>query len=610
MDSARQRRPTSRPRNPSCARSQPTAPRTWDEAPVTVTIPSYSNRRHITAARDAASRMTPQGTCTPGASFSGSSRLRAPDSQATAPPAAAMEAVASSDRGKGARAAPSPSPVAGKSKRVRTGCLTCRERHLKCDEGAPECSKCRRSNRECRRGIRLNFIDIQVRGSPCLPSTADWSVHILDESRVIASEYQGGLGRYPSVTVSPEAHSEVNGSGDPPGGLYHPSHVGHPPLLAAVAFADGRSLRTASIRGLSVTAQAAPGSPLGVTESAGHSRSGPLNARNPDDLGAASPPAQNAASPAPNFHASGSHDTSQHFATTASLMTPPSEDSTSERDYLNTDEEIHFMQVFVNEVAIWMDALDKDKHFTNVVPYLALKLPMLLNALLACGARHLTLTGGHDGGKAEYYYGIAAAQLSRSQQERDCNLPQCTLTAVVLNAYDVMSEPTQRTGRIAPARALVRDCGWDASSAGLGAACFWLNAGMDVLACLSFGWPTAWDPDEWGLDLDFANMGAELWVHRIFYILAKVANFRVNTPRFQEPSPHDEQVRLQNRFAEWRRLQNMCNAWNLNCPRSMRPYGYSPGPSSKSLFPNVWYVSSQAYLTFPFSPFPSYIHGH
>jgi hypothetical protein len=331
-------------------------------------------------------------------------------------------------------------------------------------------------------------------------------------------------------------------------------------------------------------------------------------------------------------------------------MTPSSENTTGERDYLSSDEEIYFMQTFVDEVAVWMDALDRDKHFATAVPYMALKLPMLLHAMLACGAKHLTLVGAHDGEKADYYYGMAAAQLARCQQDRDRDAAGCAVTAVVLNAYEVMGgNSTQRMGgHIAATRALIRECGWDASSTGLGAACFWVNVGMEVLSCLSSGWPTAWDPDQWGLDLEFAAQGAasspsgsrsvagsddlwsirvehqggggggggggrssstgstggrhhaavgesspdfgdeELWVHRILYILAKVANFRASTPRFQEPSPHDEQVRLQNRFTEWRRLQGMCSAWNLHCPRSMRPYGYSPGPSPKSLFPNVW----------------------
>lgn len=319
-------------------------------------------------------------------------------------------------------------------------------------------------------------------------------------------------------------------------------------------------------------------------------------------------------------------------------MTPSSENTTRERDYLTSEEEILFMQAFIDEVSVWMDALDKDKHFATIVPYLALKLPMLLHALLACGARHLTLTGAHDGDEAEYYYRIAAAQLLRSQQDRDCDLSECALTAIVLNAYDIMSDkPTQRMGHIASTRTLVRECGWDASSTGLGAAGFWVNVGMEVLGCISFNWATAWEPDEWGLDLEFAVLGAasrsgsrsvvsddiwsvrgghpaaaldvsaelgdeEIWVHRIFYIMAKVANFRANTvPQFQEPSPHDEHARRQNRFTEWRRLQNMCNAWNLSCPRSMKPYGYLAGPSSKSLFPNVWCVSS----SLPFSRRPT-----
>lgn len=100
-----------------------------------------------------------------------------PNSRLTTPPAAPLRnsgSPSNNGRGRG-QSGPSASPVAGKSKRVRTGCLTCRERHLKCDEGLPECNNCRKSNRECRRGIRLNFIDVQVKDPPCLPPTADWS---------------------------------------------------------------------------------------------------------------------------------------------------------------------------------------------------------------------------------------------------------------------------------------------------------------------------------------------------------------------------------------------------------------------------------------------------
>ncbi|RCK57696.1 Adhesion and hyphal regulator 1 [Candida viswanathii] len=44
-----------------------------------------------------------------------------------------------------------------KRSRTRSGCVTCRDRHIKCDEQQPICKNCIKSNRKCYRGIRLNF---------------------------------------------------------------------------------------------------------------------------------------------------------------------------------------------------------------------------------------------------------------------------------------------------------------------------------------------------------------------------------------------------------------------------------------------------------------------
>ncbi|ROW01218.1 hypothetical protein VSDG_02816 [Cytospora chrysosperma] len=329
-------------------------------------------------------------------------------------------------------------------------------------------------------------------------------------------------------------------------------------------------------------------------------------------------------------HATGSGPADPHDG----LMTPQSEKN-GERDYLNTPEEIHYMQVFIDEVAVWMDSLDNQKHFGRVIPYLALKSPMLLNAFLACGVKHLTLVDGgiYKDDKALHYYDTATTQLLRNLQNPERNTAECATTAVVLNVYEIMSErPAARIHHIAGARALIRECKWNAKSTGIGAACFWLNVGMEILSCLASNWATAWDPDHWGIDPEeLMNMTAdpsgrdgrmandchhmigggaedfpsptshvvgvgeeEIWVHRILYITAKVANFRATIPQSQEPNPHDEQVRLQSRFAEWQRLKNWCDTWNANCPRSMRPYGYLFSSSSNSVFPNVWLIKRAA----------------
>ncbi|KAL2159494.1 hypothetical protein VTH06DRAFT_2499 [Thermothelomyces fergusii] len=561
MNSARRPRPRSR---------QPPFLRVLD-ASQEYTTPSGD---HNTAAHHGHQAHPLRSHETPAGFFVDKSRFWVADSQST-PPLAARKATSvaaddssvgrGGDRGEAAALAV---PAAAKSKRVRTGCLTCRERHLKCDEGAPD-------------------------------------FQILDESRSIASNYEGGLELYPRVVTKTPPESEL----DAPSRHAAPGEdeFTFPPLRDPGGIGGYR------------------------IHSPNHNHGDPHGLNTTPQI-----PSQSIW-PAPHSLRTGARgEQGRHSGTQTGLMTPRSEDTTDELEYLRTDEEIHFMQAYIDEVAIWMDALDNDKHFANVVPYLALKLPMLLNALLACGAKHLALIGQHDGDKADYYYNMASAQLSRCQQERDRGPADCVLTAVALDAYHLMSDPpAQHMDRIASTRALIRACGWDATSTGLAAACFWANVGMEVLGCIAFGWRTAWDPDQWGVDLSFATLesasrsgggrsvaesdgvpwparpqverhpvaddsadtGQEaLWVQRIFCIMAKVSNFRANAPQFQEPLPHNEQDRLQHRFAEWRRLQNMCNAWNLGCPRSMRPYGYSPGPTPRSLFPNVWLIKSSAKL--------------
>jgi hypothetical protein len=270
--------------------------------------------------------------------------------------------------------------------------------------------------------------------------------------------------------------------------------------------------------------------------------------------------------------------------------------------YLSNPEEVFYLQVFVEEVGLWMDSMDSMKHFSRILPFSSLDEPMLLNAFLACGARHLSMVNPiYQEDRALYYYDTATTQLLRALQNPDRDTGLCATAAVILNVYEIMSERAlQRMNHIAGARALIKECGWSARSTGIGAACFWLNVGMEFLSCLHFNWQVAWDPDQWGVDMDFQREiepgHEEIWVHRILCISAKIANFRASIPRFQEPSPHHEQIRLQNRYAEWQRLKALCDDWNNSVPRTMHPMAniHSYQTKSKSAFPEIWLVAGTA----------------
>ena len=223
---------------------------------------------------------------------------------------------------------------------------------------------------------------------------------------------------------------------------------------------------------------------------------------------------------------------------------------------------------------------------------------MLLNSILACGARHLNLVNPafHED-KAIYYYDTATRALLRSLQNPNRDTIICATAAVILNVYEVMTERAlQRMNHIAGARALIKECGWNARSVGIGSACFWLNVGMEVWSCLHFNWQVAWNPDDWGVDLvmekDTRAGNEEAWTHKVLYISAKVANFRASIPRFQESNPTAQSMRVQDRTKQWETLKNLCDTWNENIPRTMHPAAYlSPHQKQgKSLFPEIWYV--------------------
>ncbi|KAG9496866.1 hypothetical protein J7337_011655 [Fusarium musae] len=475
---------------------------------------------------------------------------------------------------------PASNPTPVKGKRVRTGCLTCRERHLKCDEAVPDCMNCRKRGRECKRGVRLNFLDVNLHRPAAIPSPGGWEVEFQDESRDIASEYQGGLGRY-----APYASEVVEDS-------------------------DGRYERVNSATATHIQ---------GIDASADRLQTGARHHFNYSQDNAAAGPSENSRFETDtgiklelNENEHGTLSDASHIATpsssTKAVVTPRAEvfpeqlmamrnrplaqqTSTEEvenlvipqldtppriqrplveqafeddhvqpkatqsnepvgRNILTSAEEIHYMQVFVEEVAVWMDSFNREKHFTRSIPYHALRSTMLLNALLACGVKHTSLSAPENHEKALFYYNTATTQLLRSLQNPDRNTAECATTAIVLNVYEIMCEkPAQRMSHIAGSRALVRECGWDARSTGIGLACFWLNIGIEVLNCLATNWQTTWSPDEWGMNLGYRNNNhddededEQTWVHRALFIIAKVANFRATASRPDDISPHNEQM--------------------------------------------------------------------
>lgn len=555
------------------------------------------------------------------------------DQQLRASPADMFPPPTASTTAQKAIAVPrSPPP---KAKRVRTGCLTCRDRHLKCDEALPDCLNCRKRGRACKRGVRLNFLDINVHSLTCVPTSEEWAVQFHDESREIASEYRGGLRCYAPYDSERELPRDVGVNRH---GQNERRHSEHGTQSMVHNFSSQAADNSDDAKASGTRAEHGP--------KPSPSEEYWANNQNPAILGSSShsrttSDASNIATPSSSSQSNiayGAHSF-QHLVTVrrkpsfrrrsdvsaaasilpqATITAPnetklpvnnlPSENPTTPgREFLNTPEEIGYMQVFVEDVWVWMDSFDKEKHFSRLIPFYALKSTMLLNAFLACGVKHLSLSSPDENDKALFYYNTATSQLLRSLQNPDRNMAECAITAVILNVYEIMSEkPAHRMRHIGGARALILECRWDARSTGIGAACFWQNITMEVLICLSENWRTTWNPDDWGLDLSFFKEGEdrvtiepdEVFVHRIIFVVAKIVNFRAAAAGFEEISPQDEQLWLRERLGHWHELKRLCDRWNHRCPRTMHPYGYmKPSKSTgDSAFPYIWMIKTAATL--------------
>ncbi|KFA78829.1 hypothetical protein S40288_05491 [Stachybotrys chartarum IBT 40288] len=539
-----------------------------------------------------------------------------------------------------------------KPKRVRTGCLTCRRRHLKCDEAMPKCFNCRKSSRKCERGVRLNFLDALVGDPPVQRKASEWRVTFIDESRDIASEYKGGLllyshrtqhttssGRNHAAGAAEEANAGLkNGLGS--ACSYNPPRegclgLGNPPFPALQANPDHLLRHGSTV----------------LSKSPDFNMRRPTSASSTDEtlafnmslMGTRSPLQRNdqqSPNPLPVCDIADSSRSSNqgHGVLTSGEYRGTFEDAGSSGEimavfgrpqHFNTPlGEVLFMKIYVEEVGNWLDTLNDEKLFSQQIPYHALKSTVLLNALLACGARQLSFKIPELKAKAIGYYNTAVHDLLQSVGDSTYDLSERATAAVVLHAYEIMSDtsPTCITKNTMP-QELIQQCGWTAQSTGMAGACFWLNTWIEVTKSLAYSFHIAWEPDPGSDEAGNARLPngvrlaeqEDVWLRRILSILAAIANFRASMRKQGVKNNFNGRSWDGSRLMEWQSLKRLCDDWDDSCPRAMRPVSYVEAadmamgsrfpftmlPTRTAKLARLFYHTSQSILaqTYPAEPF-------
>ncbi|KAK5168267.1 uncharacterized protein LTR77_006836 [Saxophila tyrrhenica] len=195
-------------------------------------------------------------------------------------------------------------------------------------------------------------------------------------------------------------------------------------------------------------------------------------------------------------------------------------------------------QRFVTCISLWIDLFDPLKHFSTFVPHLALRNEGLMKALLALGARHLSIkpSEGRDAGvdqtAAVQYYSETLQYLQSAMRYTSYKSSlELLATVLIVSTYEMIDGAGKGWERhLKGVFWIQRSREINGESGGLEQAVWWAWLRQDVWAafrerrrCFSFFRPTK----------PYSEMNIWDVASRVVYILAQVVNYSSDEEKLQ-----------------------------------------------------------------------------
>lgn len=423
------------------------------------------------------------------------------------------------------------------------GCLTCRQRHLKCDKTGVECLRCQRSGRRCIPApARPEEITFRHGQNPSLRAKGPPRY---GESDLAFPDDQTWVETPPDVAFEDET--------DRTAADYHVIGPETMPF-GAEATSDSRS-------SASLATMTPPVVPTGLLPSFS-----PGDLAHPRALPASRPSSVNSLLPA---------------------------DTLVARPKLASLNEAFLLRHYRKALGAWLDACDFERHFSTEVVDRAPLCALLLYACLAISARHLChTTKSVPPHVADEYHERCIAILLPVLENRDYNISIEILLAstVILRFFEQISSqhPSCDLQRHLLAGSVYISSHVDcAISGGLAEASFWVFVIQDIQFALAYQNPLrlTFSPFEEKLRQAWASqtlLDDRYWTHRAIWILAETINYcySSNTGESQLDVIDGDALR-----------EKICS-WESEHPAEFQPLHFSPAdPRNNRPFPIVWYTS-------------------
>ncbi|KAJ6072303.1 hypothetical protein N7467_010388 [Penicillium canescens] len=517
----------------------------------------------------------------------------------------------------------------GRGLRTTNGCLTCRKRHIKCDEVRPICGACGKNNRSCDYATtpvpRRNFLDTVVDGSisPSRSRVQSAQSRVRQDTR--SPPHSGGdlsprtlppQEVQPQEATSQELPSQRLSPHVPPPQAPTP-HARHGHLASVdltthqspvALYPNDLSPSDASYILQSVTGSfSSPGPTVDAAASWWFDLLANDAARDHQQLPAIPTGYGNDNLP---FECPQTGDqveiTSLQRATQVldlphvngtvgqgSIVSPSQSSNAGEEEHIWQSREPiellpreHFLfEHFVQHVSQWIDLFDPTSQFSTLVAHLAIRNAGLLNAILALACRHLSLNPRLDNEDSpnkeaalQYYYQTLHYVQRAMQKSSYMTSWELLSTTLIISAYEMLDNSSNDWERHLEGVFLIqRSQVIHGESGGLQAAVWWAWLCQDVWAAFREKRKTLtfWTPHK-----PLSALSPHELAARAVYITAKVINYCA------EEGPHVEGY-IQRRLDKAKYLRVMLDDW-----RDHLTIEFSPLPVSSrektGCFRPVW----------------------
>lgn len=250
--------------------------------------------------------------------------------------------------------------------------------------------------------------------------------------------------------------------------------------------------------------------------------------------------------------------------------------TTHDRPKLLSSEEAFLLRHYMVALAPSLEVCDPGRHFSTVVPELATTSKLLLHAILAVSAHHLSRTADFDPSVAEDYHETCVELLIPILDDSVAVADEVVAATVLLRFYEQMSSAVigfDQEAHLSGASAFMNSESTCATAGGLREASFWLFLRQDIDVALSQQRLLKLDLEAFSAGLDLQSPACDYtWANRIVWIAAEVLTFLFGSRKSQ---------------AKLSELVEKTESWMNSKPASFRPLYVS---EERGVFPEIYYT--------------------